>query len=33
MCEKDELIELILIIDDVHFLRRILNIIKGYLAQ
>lgn len=33
MSEKDEIIALILTIDDKNFLRRILNIIKGYLAQ
>ncbi|GEM_PF-6306844 len=33
MSEKDEIIALILTIDDKTFLRRILNIIKGYLAQ
>ncbi len=33
MSEKDEILALILTIDDKNFLRRILNIIKGYLAQ
>lgn len=33
MSEKDEIITLILAIDDKSFLCRILNIIKGYLAQ
>lgn len=32
MSEKDEIIELISIIDDMNFFHHILNIIKGYLV-